>query len=96
MEPNYRGSTGYGDEFLNEILLQPLSLREKDILFGVDQLVRDGIADFRRLNVGGYSYGGVMTNWLITQTKRLNAGLSGAGVIEYPSAWREMDLPVAF
>ena len=96
MEPNYRGSTGYGDEFLNEILLQPLSLLEKDILYGVDQLVRDGISDPHRLNVGRYSYDGIMTNWLITQTKRFNAALSGADGIEYPSAWREMDLPVAF
>jgi dipeptidyl aminopeptidase/acylaminoacyl peptidase len=94
LEPNYRGSTGYGDQFLNEIRYRPLSLPGKDILYGVDQLIRDGIVDPYRLAVGGYSYGGFLTNWLITQTKRFNAALSGAGAIDHLSAWGTMDLPV--
>lgn len=94
LEPNYRGSSGYGDESLTQIRRRPLSLPGKDILYGVDQLVRDGLADPNRLSVGGYSYGGIMTNWLITQTKRFNAALSGAGVIDHVSAWGMMDVPV--
>lgn len=93
-EPNYRGSTGYGDEFLHEIRYRPLSLPGKDILYGVDQLIRDGTVDPYRLTIGGYSYGGFLTNWLITQTKRFNAALSGAGAAEHVSAWGLMDLPV--
>ena len=93
LEPNYRGSTGYGDQFLNEIRYRPLSLPGEDILFGVDQLIRDGIVDPYRLTIGGYSYGGFLTNWLITQTKRFNAALSGAGVTEHVSAWGAMDTP---
>ncbi|CAF3349062.1 unnamed protein product, partial [Rotaria sp. Silwood2] len=94
LEPNYRGSTGYGDQFLNEIRYRPLSRPGKDILCGVDRLIKDGIVDPHRLAVGGYSYGGFLTNWLITQTRRFNAALSGAGVVDYASAWGMMDLPV--
>ncbi|CAF3222042.1 unnamed protein product [Rotaria socialis] len=94
LEPNYRGSTGYGDEFLNEIRYRPLSRPGKDILCGVDRLIKDGIVDPHRLAVGGYSYGGFLTNWLITQTRHFNVALSGAGVVDYASAWGMMDLPV--
>ncbi|CAF1076439.1 unnamed protein product [Didymodactylos carnosus] len=91
LEPNYRGSFGYGDQFHNEVFLQPLSRPGRDILLGVDQLVNDGIADPNRLAIGGYSYGGFLTNWLITQTTRFNAALSGAGAVEYVSAWGTVD-----
>ncbi|CAF1220577.1 unnamed protein product [Rotaria sp. Silwood1] len=94
LEPNYRGSTGYGDKFLGEIRHRSLSLPGQDILMGVDQLTKDGIADSKRLAVGGYSYGGFLTNWLITQTTRFNAALSGAGGIEHVSGWGTMDLPL--
>ncbi|CAF1011941.1 unnamed protein product [Rotaria sp. Silwood1] len=93
LEPNYRGSTGYGDQFLNEITCQPLSLPGKDILAGVDRLIKDGIADPTRLTIGGYSYGGYLTNWLITQTTRFNAALSGAGGVEHVSSWGTSDFP---
>jgi dipeptidyl aminopeptidase/acylaminoacyl peptidase len=94
LEPNYRGSTGYGDQFLDEVRYRPLSLPGKDILFGVDQLIRDGIVDPYRLTVGGYSYGGFLTNWLITQTKRFNAAVSGASAIDHVSAWGATVAPV--
>ena len=68
-EPNYRGSTGYGDKFALQIVPEIVSRPGKDILTGVDALVKDGIADANQLAVGGYSYGGYMTNWLITQTR---------------------------
>jgi dipeptidyl aminopeptidase/acylaminoacyl peptidase len=96
LEPNYRGSSGYGNQFLNELRYRPVSLPGKDILYGVDQLIRDGIVDPYRLSVGGYSYGGFLTNWLITQTKRFNAALSGAGSIDHLSTWGTMDIPVLF
>jgi dipeptidyl aminopeptidase/acylaminoacyl peptidase len=62
---NNRGSTGYGDTFMRQISPHFVSRPGKDILEGVDALVRDGIADLTRLAVGGYSYGGYMANWLI-------------------------------
>ncbi|CAF0982752.1 unnamed protein product, partial [Didymodactylos carnosus] len=94
LEPNYRGSTGYGDQFLSEVRFQPLSRPGRDILAGVSRLIKDGIADPNYLAVGGYSYGGFLTNWLITETTLFHAALSGAGSVEHVSAWGTMDLPV--
>ena len=90
-EPNYRGSTGYGDKFLQQIVPVIVSRPGKDILEGVDALVKDGIADPDRLTVGGYSYGGYMTNWLITQTTRFKAAVTGAGAVEHVGNWGNDD-----
>src|SRR5208282_5809015 len=90
-EPNYRGSTGYGDKFLMQIVPQIVSRPGKDILEGVDALVKDGIADPDHLAVGGYSYGGYMTNWLITQTTRFKAAFTGAGAVEHVGNWGNDD-----
>ena len=90
-EPNYRGSTGYGDKFLMQIVPQIVSRPGKDILEGVDALVKDGIADADHLAIGGYSYGGYMTNWLITQTTRFKAAVTGAGAVEHIGNWGNDD-----
>jgi dipeptidyl aminopeptidase/acylaminoacyl peptidase len=90
-EPNYRGSSGYGDKFLMGIVPEIVSRPGKDILEGVDALVKDGIADSNQLAVGGYSYGGYMTNWLITQTTRFKAAVTGAGAIEHVANWGNDD-----
>ena len=93
-EPNYRGSEGYGDKFLMGIIPEILSRPGKDILEGVDALVKDGIADPAHLAIGGYSYGGFMTNWLITQTTRFNAAMTGAEAVEYAANWGNDDTGV--
>jgi acylaminoacyl-peptidase len=90
-EPNYRGSTGYGDKFALDISPEIVSKPGRDILTGVDALVKDGIADANRLAVGGYSYGGYMTNWLITQTTRFKAAVTGAGAVEHVANWGNDD-----
>ncbi len=90
-EPNYRGSSGYGDKFLEQIVPQIVSRPGKDILEGVDALVKDGIADPDRLTIGGYSYGGYMTNWLITQSTRWKAAVTGAGAVEHVGNWGNDD-----
>jgi dipeptidyl aminopeptidase/acylaminoacyl peptidase len=90
-EPNYRGSTGYGDRFALQIVPEIVSRPGKDILTGVDALVKDGIADAKQLAVGGYSYGGYMTNWLITQTTRFRAAVTGAGAVEHVANWGNDD-----
>jgi len=90
-EPNYRGSTGYGDKFALGIIPEIVSRPGKDILTGVDALVKDGIADPNQLAVGGYSYGGYMTNWLITQTTRFKAAVTGAGAVEHVANWGNDD-----
>ena len=91
-EPNYRGSTGYGDKFLLGIVPEIVSRPGKDILTGVDALVKDGIADADHLAIGGYSYGGYMTNWLITQTTRFKAAITGAGAVEHAGNWGNDDM----
>ena len=93
-EPNYRGSTGYGDKFALAIVPEAFSSPGRDILAGVDALVKDGIADANRLAIGGYSYGGYMTNWLITQTTRFKAAVTGAGGIENIADWGNDDSTV--
>jgi dipeptidyl aminopeptidase/acylaminoacyl peptidase len=90
-EPNYRGSTGYGDKFALAIIPEMVSLPGKDILAGVDALVKDGIADPNQLTVGGYSFGGYLTNWLITQTTRFKAAVTGAGAVENVANWGNDD-----
>jgi dipeptidyl aminopeptidase/acylaminoacyl peptidase len=90
-EPNYRGSTGYGDKFFMQIVPVMLSRPGKDILEGVDALVKDGSADPDHLTIGGYSYGGFMTNWLITQTTRFKAAVTGAGAVENVADWGNDD-----
>jgi dipeptidyl aminopeptidase/acylaminoacyl peptidase len=90
-EPNYRGSIGYGDNFTLGIIKKIVSRPGRDILEGVDALVKDGIADPNRLAVGGYSYGGYLTNWLITQTTRFKAAVTGAGAVEHVANWGNDD-----
>ena len=89
--PNYRGSTGYGDDFMLEIAPHLVSKPGRDILTGVDALVKDGYADPDHLAIGGYSYGGYMTNWLITQTTRFRSAVSGAGAVEHAANWGNDD-----
>jgi len=89
--PNYRGSSGYGDEFMLQIMPHLVSVPGKDILAGVDALVKDGVADPDHLTIGGYSYGGYMTNWLITQTTRFKAAVTGAGAVEHAANWGNDD-----
>ena len=93
-EPNYRGSTGYGDKFLMQIVPEIVSRPGKDILTGVDALIKDGIADPNRLAIGGYSYGGYMTNWLITQSTRWKAAVTGAGAVEHVANWGNDDTTI--
>jgi dipeptidyl aminopeptidase/acylaminoacyl peptidase len=89
--PNYRGSAGYGNDFMLEIAPHLVSKPGRDILEGVDALVKDGYADPNRLAIGGYSYGGYMTNWLITQTTRFKAAVTGAGAVEHAANWGNDD-----
>ncbi len=90
-EPNYRGSTGYGDKFALAIVPELFSSPGRDILAGVDALAKDGIANASQLTIGGYSYGGYMTNWLITQTTRFKAAVTGAGGVENVADWGNDD-----
>lgn len=93
LSPNYRGSTGYGDKFLTDLVGRENDIEVKDILAGVDAMVERGIADPQRLGVSGWSNGGFLTNCLITQTDRFKAASSGAGVIDQVIQWGTEDTP---
>ena len=90
--PNYRGSSGYGDDFMLQIAPHLVSKPGEDILAGVDALVKDGYADPDKLAIGGYSYGGYMTNWLITETTRFKVAVTGAGAVEHAANWGNDDV----
>ena len=90
-EPNYRGSIGYGDDVALGIIPHIVSRPGKDVLEGVDALVKEGIADPNHLAIGGYSYGGYVTNWVITQTTRFKAAVTGAGAVEHVANWGNDD-----
>ena len=64
--PNYRGSTGYGDKFVTDLIGNENDVEVKDILAGIQHLIKEGIADPERIGVMGWSNGGYLTNCLIT------------------------------
>jgi len=76
---NYRGSTGRGAQFARSILADWGHKEVEDLLAGVDYAVGSGIADPARLGVGGWSYGGLLTDYLIASDTRFKAAISGAG-----------------
>jgi dipeptidyl aminopeptidase/acylaminoacyl peptidase len=76
--PNIRGSTGYGYRFLTINRKDWGGGDYKDVMAGIDYLIEQGVADPERLGIGGWSYGGYMTTWAVTQTDRFKAGVAGA------------------
>ena len=76
---NYRGSTGRGAKFARSILADWGHKEVEDLLAGVDYAVGKGIADPARLGIGGWSYGGLLTDYVIASDTRFKAAISGAG-----------------
>jgi dipeptidyl aminopeptidase/acylaminoacyl peptidase len=83
--PNVRGSTGYGQRFVEMNRGDWGGGDFKDVMAGADWLIARGIADPNRLGIGGWSYGGYMAAWAVTQTTRFKAAVSGAPVIDMAS-----------
>jgi dipeptidyl aminopeptidase/acylaminoacyl peptidase len=83
--PNIRGSVGYGHNFIEANRADWGGGDFKDVMAGVEAMIERGIADPQRLGIGGWSYGGYMTAWAITQTNRFKAAVSGAPVIDMAS-----------
>ena len=78
--PNIRGSHGYGEKFIEMNRGDWGGGDYRDVMAGVDDLIARGIADPENLAIGGWSYGGYMSEWAITQTTRFKAAVSGAGL----------------
>ncbi len=85
--PNPRGSSGYGEDFCKAIFADWGNKDFQDDMAFVDYAIAQGIADPDRLGVGGWSYGGISTDFIITQTTRFKAAISGAGAADYSSMW---------
>lgn len=76
---NYRGSFGRGLKYINAINADWGNKEVTDLLGAVDELVKEGIADPDHLGIGGWSYGGILTDYTIASDNRFKAGASGAG-----------------
>jgi dipeptidyl aminopeptidase/acylaminoacyl peptidase len=76
---NYRGSNGRGEKYQQAIFADWGNKEVVDLLAGVDYAVSTGIADPDRLGIGGWSYGGILTDYTIATTNRFKAAISGAG-----------------
>jgi dipeptidyl aminopeptidase/acylaminoacyl peptidase len=85
--PNPRGSTGYGQDFAKAIYADWGNKDFQDDMAMVDFAIEQGIADPDHLGVGGWSYGGISTDFIITQTTRFKGAISGAGVAEFISMY---------
>ncbi len=92
LQPNYRGSTGYGDDFLRDMVGHYFQNAHLDVLAGVDELIRRGIADPDRLVKMGWSGGGHMTDKIITFTTRFKAASAGAGAANWISMYAQSDV----
>ncbi len=78
--PNPRGSTGYGAEFAHGTVAAWGVNDYADVMAAIDHGIDIGIVDGERIGVGGWSYGGILTNYVITQTQRFKAAMSGASL----------------
>ena len=76
---NYRGSNGRGENYQKAIFADWGNKEVIDLLAGVDGVIEMGIADPERLGIGGWSYGGILTDYTIASTTRFKAAISGAG-----------------
>ena len=85
--PNVRGSIGWGSTFLRANLRDWGGGDYRDLISGLDTLVARGLADKDRLVVWGGSYGGYMTNWIVTQTSRFKAAHSEVSIANLQSLW---------
>ena len=93
--PNPRGSTGYGHAF-QQLLQDDVGGGEsKDVIAGALAMVERGIADRDRLGIAGWSWGGYLTAWTITQTGIFNAAVMGAGLSNMVSDHGQGDIPSA-
>jgi dipeptidyl aminopeptidase/acylaminoacyl peptidase len=90
---NPRGSSGYGQKFRFANMKDWGGGDFKDLMTGIDHVVDMGVADPERLGVMGWSYGGYMTSWTITQTHRFKAASVGAGVTNLMSFIGTADIP---
>jgi len=92
---NFRSSTGYGEKFLWATWGAWGNKDGQDVMAGVDHVIAHYPIDARRVAAIGHSYGGFMTNWLITQyPSRFAAAVPGAGIVNWMSDYGNADIPI--
>ncbi len=89
---NPRGSSGYGEAFCRAIFADWGNKDYQDVMAGVDHVLSLGFIDDRRMGVGGWSYGGILTNYIITKNTRFAAAIAGASEADMFSAFGYDDL----
>jgi len=94
LQPNYRGSVGYGDTFARDMVGGYFTNAHLDVMTGVDAVVAMGVADPDTLVKMGWSAGGHLTNKIITHTDRFKAASSGAGAVNWISMYGQSDIRV--
>jgi dipeptidyl aminopeptidase/acylaminoacyl peptidase len=90
---NPRGSTGYGEKFLRGNINDWGGGDYRDIMTGVDAAIAAGVADPDKMGEWGWSYGGYMTCWIVSQTGRFKAAMMGAGLSDLVSMYGTTDIP---
>jgi dipeptidyl aminopeptidase/acylaminoacyl peptidase len=93
LRANIRGSSNYGRNFRFANYNDWGGKDYQDLMTGVDHVIKMGVADPAKLGVMGWSYGGYMTSWIVTQTKRFKAAAVGAGVTNLFSFTGTSDIP---
>jgi dipeptidyl aminopeptidase/acylaminoacyl peptidase len=88
---NPRGSTSYGQDFGNIIQYHYPGDDYKDLMAGVDEVLRRGYVDSTRMGVTGGSGGGVLTNWIVTHTNRFKAAVSQRSIADWSGFWYSAD-----
>ena len=88
---NPRGSSNYGQDFGNIIQFAYPGDDYKDLMAGVDEIVKKGYIDESRMGVTGGSGGGLLTNWTVTQTTRFKAAVSQRDISDWASFWYTAD-----
>ena len=91
LAPNPRGSTTYGESFGNIIQYHYPGDDYKDLMVGVDTVIKRGYIDEKRLGVTGGSGGGLLTNWVVTQTHRFAAAASQRSIADWAAWWYTAD-----
>ncbi len=91
--PNPRGSSNYGEKFMQANFDDWGGGDYRDIMAGVDAVVAKGIADPDKMAFMGWSYGGYMTCWVVSQTTRFKAAMMGAGITDVASMYNTNDIP---
>jgi dipeptidyl aminopeptidase/acylaminoacyl peptidase len=93
LRANIRGSVGRGAAFADAVLGDMGGKDFQDLMYGINHLVGRGLVDGERVGIAGWSYGGCMTAWAVTQTQRFKAAVMGAGISDFHSFHAQTNIP---